>query len=143
MLKFLAFLFNFKQFEVPQKCLPAPQHIEQKLEDKEMDRETYLKNMIQAIGNSTDSPENIELQIYLLEAEFAKDGRVVEIFHRDVVKMKNERLEDPALDTKEGTRRALQELAIYAAKVDNELKIPKISDPKNAESSVLAYCWRD
>jgi len=134
--KYLAFLFNFKQKEEPEPLplLPEP------IVDVIKTREEQLIAMLKHINEREADPELIELQVKLLEEEYLKDGRKVEIFHKMVVELKNNRLEDENLDTQGGTRRALHELSIYANKI-GEFKYIKVQDPKVARKADEIYYW--
>lgn len=133
-------MFNFKQSEELPFMLPAaPKHIE---EAKMMSEEERIRDMIKAVSDSKDDPILIEMQLKLIEEDCFKSlGRKIELFHAEVVKLRNERLDDPMLDTPEGTRRAIQEVAIYANKIQGEFKIPKTQNPMAAKEKGSEYYW--
>ena len=99
--------------------------------------EEEIAQMIQATNFITD-PAKIETHMLQIEAEMAKHGKIIELFHKDVVILRNERCVDDALLTAEGTKKSLKELQVHAAKIENIFKVCRINQDRDAKH---LYCW--
>lgn len=115
--------------------------------DKSFKEEEYLKNeeelakLIDEVSESNADPILIEKMLKEIEAEFLKAGKKIELFHKDVVLLKNDRCDDEDLETREGTRRSLLELQSFATQIEDNYKRVMVNDPEYAENSDLVYYW--
>jgi len=136
MWKYLKFLFSPKKKKRVQFALPEP-----KQEDSSMELDEEIKAMVNEISNSNAPAELIEQQITMIEDSLEKKGRTIVLFHKAVVDLRNERCEDPSLETELGTRKALRELSIYANQITCEFKGIKVKDPQTAKTPDMKYYW--
>ena len=129
--------------EEPKLMLPVPAYVEEYLEEavEVMNSDEKLLAMVEALNDSDASPELIEYQMKLVEAEFEKEGRKVELFHKSVVAMKNERVDDERLESKEGTSRALRELAVYANRIQGLFKTYQVNQETMDAPEDEQYYW--
>ena len=115
--------------------------------DKSFKEKEYLKNeeelskLIDEVSESNADPILIEKMLKEIEAEFLKAGKKIELFHKDVVLLKNDRCDDEDLETREGTRRSLLELQSFATQIEDNYKRVMVNDPEYAENSDLVYYW--
>lgn len=80
------------------------------------------------------TPENIEAGLVALEAEYSKKGKKIFLFHHEVAKLRNERLDDPNLETREGTYRSLNEVTMYLNHISDQKAYYIVNTESNADS---------
>lgn len=89
-----------------QKLLPAP--------DKKKEFNDAANRLEELNKDSNSTIAQIEAQMDLLtDLVFKNTQKKVLLFNPSLTERKNDRLDDPALDTREGTKKVLQELTTY------------------------------